>query len=85
MNTTPFTQRLTAGFAAIVASTVTLGTVLFLFANAGEFDPGRQHLRGGAGLAEGHRALQLTANNIGVAPRAGVNDASPLIDLTATL
>jgi hypothetical protein len=83
MNTT--THRLTAGFAAVIASTITLGAVLSLFAQTSDFDKARQHLPGGAGVAERYRAAQPTANDHLLAPRAGVTAFRAMPDAGATL
>jgi hypothetical protein len=79
------THRLTSGFAAVVASTITLGAVLSLFAHAGDFHQARQHLPGGAGVAERYRAMQPTANDNLLAPRAGVTAFRAMPDAVATL
>ena len=73
MNT--IAHRIAAGLAAAVTSTIILSAVASLFlppAEAGKNEKARQHLPGGAGAAERYRAMQTTANDILLAPRAGV-------------
>ena len=68
-------QHLTAGVAAAIASTITLSAVAGLFlppAQVVKTEKARQHLPGGAGVAERYRTTQATANDIQLAPRAGV-------------
>jgi hypothetical protein len=84
MNT--ITRRLTAGFAAILASTITLGSVAALFSSptqAAELEKARRHLPGGAGVAERYRAMQPTASDVLLAPRAGVTALRPVTESVA--
>jgi hypothetical protein len=78
-------HRLTTAFAAVLASTITLGATLAPFARAGDAEQNRRHLPGGAGVAERYRATQPTANDLLLAPRGGVTDLRAVPHPAATI
>jgi hypothetical protein len=72
MNT--ITQRLAAGFAAALASTITLGAVLAVFSapvRAADAEQVQQSLIGGVAVAQRYRAAQPAASDIQLDLRAG--------------
>lgn len=69
---------LEAALEAALAGAIILGTAAFLLADpASSLVKTRQHLAGGAGVAERYRSTQAHASDTLLAPRAGVTDHRP--------